>query len=68
MCVRIYVAHSLKQVFQKLLARVLCMQLTTTAGKSFSLEGSKMAVSWIIAPCSLVELYQRHDNRGSKDL
>jgi hypothetical protein len=31
----------------------------------------KMAVFWVVAPCSLVKFYQRHhrpDDGGSKDL
>jgi hypothetical protein len=29
---------------------------------------TKMAVFWVVAPCSLVEVYQCSDDRGSKDL
>jgi hypothetical protein len=31
---------------------------------------TKMAVFWVVAPCSLVEVYQPHrpDDGGSKDL
>jgi hypothetical protein len=36
----------------------------------FTAVSMKMAVFWIVAPCSLVELYQgnRPDDGGSKDL
>jgi hypothetical protein len=29
---------------------------------------TKMAVFWVVAPCTLVEVYHRPDDGGSKDL
>jgi hypothetical protein len=36
--------------------------------KHRSLQFTKMAVFWVVASCSLVEVYHRPDDGGSKDL
>jgi hypothetical protein len=46
---------------------------TTVGFEALTAVSTKMAVFWVVAPCSLVEVYQcfrghRPDDGGSKDL
>jgi hypothetical protein len=55
----------------------MCMSMVSRPKRRAMIESEKMAVFWVVAPCSLVEVYQcfggpcclhRPDDGGSKDL